>query len=136
MLHDPLKHAWAPFGRVSWYPEVLISSALFVAMWGYFLHHGVVDRLGGINSLWPFVQDCEPGARRRSVVRRHDRDRADGEVALCVGDDRAAGVAVRDHADGAVAEDLLDRSADGVPGYKSAREYIRARFPAGYSAPH
>src|SRR5690606_23904739 len=53
MIQDLIGSAVPAFRRTQSWPANILATTLAVGAWGYILYQGVVDPLGGINSLWP-----------------------------------------------------------------------------------
>jgi len=53
MVQELLGRFLPRIARTGSWTSTLVTSGLIVGAWGYFLYQGVLDPLGGINSLWP-----------------------------------------------------------------------------------
>lgn len=53
MIQDLGGAFYPPIARTESWAANLVATGLAVTFWGYFLYQGVIDPLGGINTLWP-----------------------------------------------------------------------------------
>ncbi|MBI2512078.1 MAG: carbon starvation protein A [Opitutae bacterium] len=53
LVQDLFGYVWKPLGDTHSTAGNWLATVAFVGAWGWFLYQGVVDPLGGINSLWP-----------------------------------------------------------------------------------
>ncbi|MCO5236193.1 MAG: carbon starvation protein A [Chitinophagaceae bacterium] len=53
MLQEMFSYVHKPLGETKSFAGNIIATAFAVGAWGYFIYQGVIDPLGGINTLWP-----------------------------------------------------------------------------------
>ncbi len=106
MLQDLLGTFIPSMKRTDSLVASLIATAICVAGWGYFLYQGVVDPLGGINTLWPLFGISNQMLAGIALILCTCRIVQDEARPFCLGHDRARHMGARLHADCRVAKDF------------------------------
>ena len=116
MLQDLLGSFVPALKRTESWTANLIATAGCVAMWGYLLYQGVIDPLGGINTLWPLFgisNQMLAGIALMLGDRRADQNET---PALRLGHHAARGVAADLHHHRRLHQAVRRQPGDRFPG--------------------
>ena len=116
MLQDLLGTFVPSMKRTDSLAANLIATALCVAGWGYFLYQGVVDPLGGINTLWPLFGISNQMLAGIALILCTVRAVQDEARPFRLGHDRARHLGDGLHPDRRLAKDIRCQSAHRLSG--------------------
>ncbi len=104
MIQDIMGTFYKPLGKTDSLASNLIATTLCVLGWGYFLYQGVVDPLGGINTLWPLFGIANQMLAGIALLFATTVLFKTGQKGICLGHARADNMAFGRHADGRVSK--------------------------------
>ena len=79
MLQELLGHVYKPLGQYSWYPSIVLASAIVVAAWGLFPVSGRDRSAGRHPGAVAAVRHRQSAPRGRGAVRGDDHPHQDGQ---------------------------------------------------------
>ena len=115
MLQDLLGSFVPALKRTESWTANLIATAGCVAMWGYLLYQGVIDPLGGINTLWPLFGISNQMLAGIALMLGDGRADQNETPTLRLGDHAASSLAADLHHHGRLHQAVRRQPGDRLP---------------------